>query len=109
MSLIKELNALTEKLQDALDQVEQMKLVVESLEDQNKILRTKLSTEKIRGEGFESLSHLYDEGYHICHDYFAQRREEPCLFCLSFLYEEGYNGTNEGGVSSEIPFQHKNK
>ena len=92
MSLMKELEALTETLQEALRQVEQMKLVVESLEDQNKILREKLSTEKIRGEGFESLSHLYDDGFHICHDYFAQKRDEPCLFCLSFLYEEGYTG-----------------
>lgn len=95
MSLTQDLEALEEKLQEALAQIEQMKLVVESLEDQNAILRTKLSTEKIRGEGFESLSRLYDEGYHICHEYYAQRRDEPCLFCLSFLYEEGYNGNGE--------------
>ena len=91
VSLTAELQEIAEKLQSALAQIEKMKLVAESLEDQNKILREKLSTERIRGEGFESLSQLYDEGYHICHDYFAQRREEPCLFCLSFLYEEGYN------------------
>lgn len=91
MSLTEELLALEETLKNALTQIETMKLAVESIEEQNKILRDKLSTERIRGEGFESLSQLYDEGYHICHDYFAQRREEPCLFCLSFLYEEGYN------------------
>ncbi len=91
MSLTEELQEIEEQLQNTLVQIEKLKLVAESLEDQNKILREKLSTERIRGEGFESLSQLYDEGYHICHDYFAQRREEPCLFCLSFLYEEGYN------------------
>lgn len=91
VSLTEELLALEETLKDALAQIEKMKLAAESVEEQNKILREKLSTERIRGEGFESLSQLYDEGYHICHDYFAQRREEACLFCLSFLYEEGYN------------------
>lgn len=91
MGLTEELAVLEETLKSALTQIEKMKLVVESLEDQNKILREKLSTERIRGEGFESLSQLYNEGYHICHDYFAQKREEPCLFCLSFLYEEGYH------------------
>lgn len=100
-SLRDELTALTEKLQETLAQVEKMKLAVESLEEQNKLLRTKLSTEKIRGEGFESLSQLYDEGYHICHDYFAQKREEPCLFCLSFLYEEGYTAKTGGSPEQE--------
>ena len=98
MGLTEELLALEEMLQRAFAQIEKMKLAAESIEEQNKILRDKLSTERIRGEGFESLSQLYDEGYHICHDYFAQRREEPCLFCLSFLYEEGYSaGANNNG------------
>ena len=97
MGLTEELAALEETLKSALTQIEKMKLVVESLEDQNKILREKLSTERIRGDGFESLSQLYNEGYHICHDYFAQKREEPCLFCLSFLYEEGYHTGEKKG------------
>ncbi len=51
-------------------------------------LLERLSVENIRSEGLEELTKLYDEGYHICATYYAQRRNgEECLFCQSFLKE----------------------
>ena len=87
MSLSNDLRLWEADLEDLLKELRQLRQRVIHLEEQNQILREKVATENIRGEGLESLSRLYDEGFHVCHAHFAQQREEDCLFCLSLLHQ----------------------
>ncbi|QCK42771.1 DNA replication initiation control protein YabA [Streptococcus pyogenes] len=91
----------SQNLMVTLAEIEAMKKQVQSLVEENTILR--LENTKLR----ERLSHLehetvvknpskqrkdhlegiYDEGFHICNFFYGQRREndEECMFCRELL------------------------
>jgi len=38
----------------------------------------------------ESVRRIYKDGFHVCNDFYGQRREqdEECMFCDELLYRE---------------------
>jgi len=38
----------------------------------------------------ENVSRIYDDGFHVCRDFYGQRREQDaeCMFCDELLFRE---------------------
>ncbi|MDD4803039.1 MAG: initiation control protein YabA [Syntrophomonas sp.] len=51
-------------------------------------LRSEADLIKLRGEGYEQLGQLYNEGYHVCPIAYGQIRSDGCLFCIAFMEKE---------------------
>ena len=58
-------------------------------ERQNTELRQRLANGDYAGGGFEALTSLYEDGFHVCPGSFGQSREDECIFCLNFLLHKG--------------------
>ena len=88
-----------EQLQEITDKFHDMKEITynmykenEKLKRENRRLKkyvfdkkSKDKDESDRGKGFSNLNHLYDEGYHVCHASFGEKRGGDCLFCRQLL------------------------
>ncbi|MGX7024722.1 DNA replication initiation control protein YabA [Vagococcus hydrophili] len=103
--LYDELVDVEKNLQTMLSQVSEMKDVVDdvleknlNLELENQHLRDRL--EKLEREFFSdeskqelsksrlNLEKLYEQGFHVCKDFYGSRREnhEECVFCSHMIY-----------------------
>lgn len=75
----------------------------EELKKENKHLKKmifdkeKREEQDIDREGYSNLIHLYNEGYHICHLSFGEKRNGDCLFCIQLLEHR----FEEKGVQAE--------
>ncbi len=105
IKLYDELVDIEKNLQTMLNQVGEMKDVVDSvleknlnLELENQHLRDrleKLEREDLAEDSRQELSKsrlnlekLYEQGFHVCKDFYGSRREnhEECVFCSHMIY-----------------------
>jgi len=89
MSLYREVREWQQKLVDLMEYGEELAQRVQDLERQNINLKQRLVDQDYQSNGFEALTGLYDEGFHICPANFGQSRDDDCLFCLNFLLHKG--------------------
>ncbi len=101
--LFNALETISQNLMLTLAEVESIKAHLQELAQENTALRlendnlrehlqqleeTNEDAKPIRNTS--NLEKIYDDGFHICKDFFGQRREndEPCAFCLELIYRE---------------------
>jgi regulator of replication initiation timing len=62
---------------------------LESLQAQEESSKTQ-SQEPQLSKSRANLEKLYEEGFHVCNQFYGSRREndEPCVFCVEVIYRE---------------------
>ncbi len=88
MTLLNEFREWQDKLLALQQEGEKLYTQIEELERQNAELRQRLANGDAGG-GFDALTSLYEEGFHVCPESFGQSREDECIFCLNFLLHKG--------------------
>ena len=73
---------LSQNLMSMLAEVEAIKANFSGILDENTALKLEMSHGKV------NLEAIYDDGFHICPDFYGQRRDnnEACGFCAELLY-----------------------
>lgn len=72
--------ALYKENKDLMEENENLKKLLFEKEG----VKAKENPQKV-GAAYANLARLYDEGFHICHLNFAEKRRGDCLFCRKFL------------------------
>ncbi|MFW5991612.1 MAG: initiation-control protein YabA [Halanaerobiaceae bacterium] len=82
-----QLEEMTRRFRKVKEIMQQLYTENKELRQENKELREIVFVQKKegRGEGYSNLLHLYQEGYHICHSSFGDRRKGDCLFCQKLI------------------------
>lgn len=93
----------SQNLMVTLAEIEAMKKQVQNLVNENTALRLENSKLRVRlgqlekeetikpsKQGKKYIEGIYRDGFHICNDYYGQRREndEECMFCMEVLDRE---------------------
>lgn len=105
IKLYDELVNVERQLETMLYQVKEMKPIVDDLIEENLNLKLenqhlhdkldKLEKQENADDGKQELSKsrlnlekLYEQGFHVCKDFYGSRREnqEECVFCSSMIY-----------------------
>lgn len=89
MSLYRDIRDWQAQLEGLTEYGKELAERVQELEQENINLKQRLVRDDYQGSGFEALTGLYDEGFHICPANFGQSRDDDCLFCLNFLLHKG--------------------
>ncbi len=92
MSLYDDIRQLEEKMMSLLQELQELRFRAAALEEQNSLLRERVSLKTLQTEGHDALASLYDDGFHICPSHFAQARQGDCMFCMSFLQHSKEEG-----------------
>ncbi|MBD3949018.1 DUF972 family protein [Tuanshanicoccus lijuaniae] len=85
LSLSEENNRLRMLNHELEDQLQQY--VIEHLPEAHPIVQEQQPSHKKTTSGKERLQGFYDDGIHVCHELFGQRRQsdEECLFCQGII------------------------
>ncbi|BCJ87435.1 initiation-control protein YabA [Effusibacillus dendaii] len=81
-----ELGSLKKKIIDLLEENSKLQVENGNLRDRLEGQTSKSGGQQSSVGGFNALTKLYEEGFHICNIHYGSiRTEGDCLFCQSFL------------------------